>query len=474
MLDVTAWMTRWQMFPPPGGLILCAVSGGRDSVCLLDCLWRLGQQRDFRVAAAHLNHGMRPTAQRDEELVRTLCDARNIPLHTERVEVYALAAAWHLTVEETGRRARYDFLRRTASAIRADFIATAHHREDQAETVLLQLLRGTGMQGLTGIPSVRDTVIRPLLDTPRAAIDAYIAENALPYVTDETNLDQSYARNRLRHNALPALESTNAAAVQNLARFCEKAARVDAYLAAGAAKLLAAARLPGAEPAWQLTPLQAADPLLLETALHSLVAPVRDAEEKYVQLLCAVVRQGSGAVQLTGQVRFCAGNGCLRQEMLPDALLRQLESAPQQVPLLPEKQPEFRLRGGWKGKAELLTADFEEKIQVVHKKDLKNRADYARITTLYTGLVLRARQPGDRFRPAGRGLSKPLRKWMNEAGVPNELRDTLPLLASGSEILWVCGEGFADGLAPDTESRWILHLDAEIETQEEKTNEYAR
>ena len=119
-------------------------------------------------------------------------------------------------------------------------------------------------------------------------------------------------------------------------------------------------------------------------------------------------------------------------------------------------------------------ADFEEKIQVVHKKDLKNRADYARITTLYTGLVLRARQPGDRFRPAGRGLSKPLRKWMNEAGVPNELRDTLPLLASGSEILWVCGEGFADGLAPDTESRWILHLDAEIETQEEKTNEYAR
>ena len=221
-------------------------------------------------------------------------------------------------------------------------------------------------------------------------------------------------------------------------------------------------------------PLQAADPLLLETALHSLVAPVRDAEEKYVQLLCAVVRQGSGAVQLTGQVRFCAGNGCLRQEMLPDALPRQLESAPQQVPLLPEKQPEFRLRGGWKGKAELLTADFEKKIQVVHKKDLKNRADYARITTLYTGLVLRARQPGDRFRPAGRGLSKPLRKWMNEAGVPNELRDTLPLLASGSEILWVCGEGFADGLAPDTESRWILHLNAEIETQEEKTNEYAR
>ncbi len=138
--------------------------------------------------------------------------------------------------------------------------------------------------------------------------------------------------------------------MQNLARFCEKAARADAYLAAGAAKLLAAARLPGAEPAWQLALLQAADPLLLETALHSLVAPVRDAEEKYVQLLCAVVRQGSGAVQLTGQVRFCAGNGCLRQETLPDALPRQLESAPQQVPFCPKNSRNSGCAGAGKGK----------------------------------------------------------------------------------------------------------------------------
>ena len=91
-LDLTAWMTRWRMLPPPGGLILCAVSGGRDSVCLLDCLWKLGRARDFRVAAAHLNHGMRPTAQRDEDLVRALCAERNIPFYTETVDVYALCA----------------------------------------------------------------------------------------------------------------------------------------------------------------------------------------------------------------------------------------------------------------------------------------------------------------------------------------------------------------------------------------------
>ena len=309
-LDLTAWMTRWQMFPPPEGLILCAVSGGRDSVCLLDCLWKLGRARDFRVAAAHLNHGMRPTAQRDEDLVRALCAERNIPFYTETVDVYALCAVWRLTVEETGRRARYDFLRRTADALAADFIATAHHRDDQAETVLLQLLRGTGPQGLTGIPPVRDGIIRPLLDTPRAAIDDYIAQNRLPYVTDETNLDTHYARNRLRHGALPALCGVNSAAERNLARFCEKAAKADEYFARQADALLASARaadaesLPGGagyalrsgQPVWMSEPLRQADPLILDMALHSLVEPVRDAEEKYIRLLADLVEKGSGAV----------------------------------------------------------------------------------------------------------------------------------------------------------------------------------
>ncbi len=474
---VREYCLREALLTPGAPLHLAAaVSGGADSMALLLLLRRLQPEFGYVLSACHVNHGLRGcSADRDEAFVRAQCARLGVPLRVFCPQQLAdeLGAPPQHPGEDWARRLRYAcFARLCKEGI--DAVATAHTANDQAETLLLRLARGTGLHGAGGIRPRRGCYLRPLLCLSRAETEAVCRAAGQSWVTDETNDTDAYARNRLRHGVVPALESTNTAAVQNLARFCEKAARVDAYLAAGAAKLLAAARLPGAEPAWQLTPLQAADPLLLETALHSLVAPVRDAEEKYVQLLCAVVRQGSGAVQLTGQVRFCAGNGCLRQEMLPDALPRQQESAPQQVPFLPEKQPEFRLRGGWKGKAELLTADFEKKIQVVHKKDLKNRADYARITTLYTGLVLRARQPGDRFRPAGRGLSKPLRKWMNEAGVPNELRDTLPLLASGSEILWVCGEGFADGLAPDTESRWILHLDAEIETQEEKTNEYAR
>ena len=457
---VEDFCTREGLLQPGAPLHLAAaVSGGADSMALLLLLRQLQPRFGYTLSACHVNHGLRgQSADRDEAFVRAECARLGVPLRVFHAAELAPPPAH--AGEDWARRLRYTaFAQLQGHGI--DAIATAHTANDQAETLLLRLARGTGLHGAGGIRPRRGCYLRPLLCLSRAETEAVCRAAGQTWVTDETNDTDAYARNRLRHSALPALESTNAAAVQNLARFCEKAARADAYLAAGAAKLLAAARLPGAEPAWQLSPLQAADPLLLETALHSLVAPVRDAEEKYVQLLCAVVRQGSGAVQLTGQVRFCAGNGCLRQETLPQALPRQPERAPQQLPFLPEKQPEFRLRGGWKGKAELLKADFEEKIQVVHKKDLKNRADYARITTLYAGLVLRTRQPGDVYRPAGRAVHNRLRKWMNEADIPAQQRDTLPLLAAGSEVLWVCGSGFAEGLAPDETTTQILQMEQE-------------
>ena len=443
--------------------LAAAVSGGADSMALLRILLALQPEFGFVLSACHVNHGLRgESADRDEAFVRAECARLGVPLRVFHAAEMAdeVGLPSEHAGEDWARRLRYTaFAQLQGQGI--DAIATAHTANDQAETLLLRLARGTGLHGAGGIRPRRGCYLRPLLCLSRAETEAVCRAAGQPWVTDETNDTDAYARNRLRHSALPALESTNAAAVQNLARFCEKAARVDAYLAAGAAKLLAAARLPGAEPAWQLAPLQAADPLLLETALHSLVAPVRDAEEKYVQLLCGLVRRGSGAVQLTDRVRFCAGDGCFWQEIVPERPRQQEDKRPESQPFQPEKQAEYCLAGGWKVTAGLFTADFEEKIQVVHKKDLKNQADYARITTLYAGLVLRTRQPGDVYRPAGRSVHNRLRKWMNETGIPASQRDQLPLLAAGSEILWVCGEGFAEGLAPDEETVQILQLELE-------------
>ena len=192
------------------------------------------------------------------------------------------------------------------------------------------------------------------------------------------------------------------------------------------------------------------------------MTPVRDAEEKYIRLLRTLVEQGSGAVQLTGSVRFCAGGGVLWVEEMPTAAAPDDPAAAVlPLPFDPAGPLEIALPGGWMLAARQIPGGFQEKTQGVHKKDLKNQADYARIIMLYSALTLRCRQPGDTFRPAGRGIRKELRKWMNEAGIPPEERDRLPLLAAGSEVVWVCGAGFADGLAPTADSENVLQMEAQ-------------
>ena len=217
-MDLLPYMKQHGMLPPPGGRILCAVSGGRDSMCLLHYLWQLGERESFTVAAVHMNHGQRDTAQRDAFFVQNFCRERRIPCVTERVSVPELAKEWGVGIEEAGRRARYEVFGRAARLTGSDRIATAHHAGDQAETVLLHLLRGTGPEGLAGIPPVRGNIIRPLLETTRREIEAYLAENGISHIEDETNQDTTMARNRLRLEIMPLLEELYPAAQESICR----------------------------------------------------------------------------------------------------------------------------------------------------------------------------------------------------------------------------------------------------------------
>lgn len=189
---------------PAEGTVLCAVSGGRDSMALLHILLRLAEGTGLAVAAAHFNHRLRPTADRDERFVRDWCGEHGVPFLAGSGDVRSCAGG--TGVEDAARKLRYAFLEEAADRLGACRIATAHHRDDNAETVLLHLLRGTGLRGLCGIPPVRGRIIRPLLEISRGEIDAYVAENRIPYVEDETNGDTAYTRNRLRLEALPLLE----------------------------------------------------------------------------------------------------------------------------------------------------------------------------------------------------------------------------------------------------------------------------
>ena len=215
---------------PREGTVLCALSGGRDSMALLHILSQLAEEGGFQVTAAHFNHRLRSTADRDEAFVRNWCREQGIPLTCGAGNVREFARRERLSVEDAARTLRYAFLETAARDMGAARIATAHHREDNAETVLLHLLRGTGLRGLGGIPPVRGRIVRLLLETSRREIDGYVARHEIPYVEDESNRDAAYTRNRLRLEVLPLLEEISPGCGARIAAAAELLREEDGHL----------------------------------------------------------------------------------------------------------------------------------------------------------------------------------------------------------------------------------------------------
>ena len=204
----------------PGARVLCAVSGGVDSMYLLHRMTELAAQRGFTVGCAHFNHGLRGAeSDRDEAFVRTQCAHLGVPFYAGRGDV---ASVRGMGTEGAARQLRYAFLTDCAAAHGYDWIATAHTADDNAETLLLNLARGCGLRGLTGIPPQRGKLLRPMLDTTRAEAEAYLAAHGIAHVEDSTNASDAYARNRIRHHAVPALESVHAADTAALLREDER------------------------------------------------------------------------------------------------------------------------------------------------------------------------------------------------------------------------------------------------------------
>jgi len=192
---------------PSGARVLVGLSGGSDSVALTRLLLDLSEHGEFTVVGlAHLHHGLRPTADRDEAFCREFAARVGLPIAVERADVAAHAAAHGLSTEDAARRLRYAFLERTAAALGATRIAVGHTEDDQAETFLLKLMRGAGLTGLGGIYPQRDSVIRPLLDVPRAELRAYLERLGERWVEDESNDDLGIPRNRVRHRVLAELD----------------------------------------------------------------------------------------------------------------------------------------------------------------------------------------------------------------------------------------------------------------------------
>lgn len=228
--DTAAFILQHGMIAPGEGVV-CALSGGTDSVCLLDILASLREELDFVLYACHYNHRLRgEESHRDEAFARSICEKKGIPLFVGSGNVAEEAAKTGCGIEETARKMRYAFFDEALAHFGADRIATAHNADDNLETVIMHLARGTGLRGLCGIPPVRDRLIRPILFASRTAIEQYCAAHGLDHVEDCTNSDESYTRNRIRAKVIPILKEINPSAASVSVDMCARLREDEKYL----------------------------------------------------------------------------------------------------------------------------------------------------------------------------------------------------------------------------------------------------
>lgn len=423
MMDsVKSWMQEQKMLQD-GEAVLVALSGGADSVSLLYYLKEQSRTTGWNVSAAHFNHHLRgEESDRDEAFCRDLCQKWGIPLQISDADVRGEADRSGESEEQCARRLRYDFLQKAAAGSK---IATAHTLSDQAETVLLHLSRGAGLRGICGIPPVRENIIRPFLRITRDEVEAYCKENSLLFITDSTNTRREYARNRIRLDVVPVLQDIHPGFLKSMDRCTAWLRDIKEFLEQQTQEVLTKACT---QNGYRVEELLKHPPAVRREAIMELIRRAGgQAQALHVEMVEDLLSHPGGA-DLSGKVRARQKDGLLQVQPIHG-------KEPQWMEPIPLKEGTFLLPSGIQMTVEAVGVDEKENF---NKMLFNNAIDCAKI--MGTAMV-RRRMPGDRFHPAGRGCGKSLKKLFQEAGVPLEQRDLIPVVCDEEGILWVSGFG---------------------------------
>ncbi|MGH7864583.1 MAG: tRNA lysidine(34) synthetase TilS [Candidatus Binataceae bacterium] len=434
-----------------GVTVLVALSGGADSVALLRGLVEVRDALGIRIAAAHLNHGIRGAeSDHDEAFVRGICAALNVELTVERAHALVPDQA---NLEERARDARREFLNRAADALGARYIALGHHGDDQAETVLMRAMRGAG---ITGLGAMRECgpgrIIRPLLGLWREEIREYLGEIGAPYVTDSSNFSTAILRNRVRLELIPMLERDHAPDAR--VRLVELAAEMRALddLVRGLAKD-ELARMIRADGALDVTRFSSLAPGLRVPVLREFAASslggLRGLERTHwlaMEKLCAH-GPPNGEVHLAGGVRLTRAYAAVRF-----------------TPASRGRGEGFSVALAVDEVTEIERAGFAFASAMVARDDARYPADHLRAlfdaSSAAGRLVARNLRPGDRIRPLGIGGSRKLKDVFIDRKVPRLRRANYPVVTLGDEIVWVPGLARARTALVTTETRRVLEVTA--------------
>ncbi len=444
-----AFWDRWDMLPR-GVRVLCAVSGGADSMCLLHLLKSLEAERGITVLAAHFEHGLRgEESLRDMRFVEAQCETLGVPCFVGRGEVRGCADKERLGLEEAARKLRYAFLERTAAEQGCTRVATAHSADDNAETVLMNLVRGSGTRGLAGIPPRRGNIVRPLLETGREEIEAYLRANGIPHVEDSSNRERAFTRNRLRRDVLPLLREENPRLNESLLRASELLRRDADCLDALAADWLREHFDGMSLPAAALLELHPA----LSTRVLRALCPRSLTAAQTDEALAFAGDPAYGLLDLPGlRLRRERGRLYVTQDEPPAFPPRAI------VPGAVTDFPELGLRV----RAEKSSGDAAE----IHSQFKTYRLACEKIMG---DIIGSARRPGDRMHPAGRGVGKSLKALFLENNMTQAERAAALVFRDSGGILAVyplaCDERAA---AAPGEEALLLTVETMKQTGENK------
>ena len=430
------YIEKFHLLPIGSGVVI-GLSGGADSVALLEVLCSLQWERDLRLAAVHVHHGIRESAQKDVEFCRELCMEKKVDFFCEYIDVPRMAKAQGLSEEEAGRNARYRIFEEYRRKLQMDVIAVAHHQNDQAETILFQLFRGSGLRGMSGMQPKRGNIIRPLLGVSRKEIEEYLCDKQRTYVIDETNACDQYSRNKIRHHVLPVAEEISFGAAGHMSQTAGQLGEVLDYMEHQAANFL---DMQGeyVDGEWRL-PVEALQQehialqkMIVTEALARSFKSRKDITEKHIDhVLQLFDKDGEKTIHLP--------NGGVVVKRYFQLIFKQIIENNESdfsgfCKIKIEPDHSYFLENGMFLETKLL---FENNLENVPKNDCIKWFDYDKIITT---LSLRTREQGDFLVIRDDGARKSLQDYLVNEKVPKSERDKQLLIADGNHILWVIGK----------------------------------
>ncbi|MBO3441429.1 tRNA lysidine(34) synthetase TilS [Clostridium botulinum] len=444
-----------------GDKVVVAVSGGPDSICLLHILYKLREKIGISIVAAHINHCLRgEEADKDEEYVRKFCENLNIQCFVKKEDVHKISKDRGISCEMAGREVRYDFFSEVLNNVRANKIAVAHNANDQAETILMRMLRGTGLEGLIGIRAVRDNIfVRPIIDITRDEIEDYCYVNNLNPRIDKTNLENIYTRNKIRLELIPYIQKNfNSDVIEVLNRFSDTVKidndylnkvsleKYNKYCKGEKDKVIIKEEV--------FKEHEAILTRVIRMALKELKGNLNNFDKGHIYDIIDIQKKSTGKfIMLPKNIRVLNNYGDINLYKNNNKI--NIDKGKQEYNLVINK--ENILDNGLKITLDIINNVEDTKFD---KSSLIKYFDYDKINR---DIKLRYRNNGDKFVPLGMKGTKKLKDLFINLKIPKEKRDIIPLIVFDDEISWIVGYRISDKFKINKNTKRILKIKIERE-----------